>query len=312
MGEMDPASSIPPPPAGAVACKRHPGTQTMLRCTRCGDPICPDCMRPAAVGYQCPSCAKGSRQEVIQPGRTIGTAARGASVTAALLLAIGVVYAISVAQGGAASLIDGPPIDVLVKMGANVPALIAAGEYWRLLSSMFLHANLLHLAFNGYALYVIGTVIEAELGRWRYLAIYLVAGLFSSAAVYMFSNVFVPTVGASGAIFALFGVFVAYNYRRRHNPFYAARMRSMAILIAVNLVFTFGVASISRAGHLGGLAAGVVIGLAFDGFGDRVSRTQAFTAAIVGLAVLTVVMVVVRTGQIPPESASIFEFLLSR
>jgi membrane associated rhomboid family serine protease len=309
---MDPASSIPPPPVGAVACKRHPGTQTMLRCTRCGDPICPDCMRPAAVGYQCPSCAKGSRQEVIQPGRTIGTAARGASVTAALLLAIGVVYAISVAQGGAASLIDGPPIDVLVKMGANVPALIAAGEYWRLLSSMFLHANLLHLAFNGYALYVIGTVIEAELGRWRYLAIYLVAGLFSSAAVYMFSNVFVPTVGASGAIFALFGVFVAYNYRRRHNPFYAARMRSMAILIAVNLVFTFGVASISRAGHLGGLAAGVVIGLAFDGFGDRVSRTQAFTAAIVGLAVLTVVMVVVRTGQIPPESASIFEFLLSR
>ena len=312
MGEMDPASSIPPPPAGAVACKRHPGTQTMLRCTRCGDPICPDCMRPAAVGYQCPSCAKGSRQEVIQPGRTIGTAARGASVTAFLLIAIGVVYAISVAQGGAASLIDGPPIDVLVKMGANVPALIAAGEYWRLLTSMFLHASLLHLAFNGYALYVIGTVIEAELGRWRYLAIYLVAGLFSSAAVYMFSNVFVPTVGASGAIFALFGVFVAYNYRRRHNPFYAARMRSMAILIAINLVFTFGVASISRAGHIGGLVAGVIIGLAFDGFGERVSRAHAFTASIVGLAVLTVVMVVVRTGQIPPESASIFEFLLNR
>ena len=107
-------------------------------------------------------------------------------------------------------------------------------------------------------------------------------------------------------------MFVAYNYRRRHNPFYAARMRSMAILIAVNLVFTFGVASISRAGHIGGLVAGVIIGLAFDGFGDRVSRAQAFTASIVGLAVLTVVMVIVRTGQIPPESASIFEFLLNR
>ena len=128
----------------------------------------------------------------------------------------------------------------------------------------------------------------------------------------MFSNVFVPTVGASGAIFALFGVFVAYNYRRRHNPFYAARMRSMAILIAVNLVFTFGVASISRAGHIGGLVAGVIIGLAFDGFGDRVSRARAFTASLVGLAVLTVVMVVVRTGQIPPEAASIFDFLLNQ
>jgi membrane associated rhomboid family serine protease len=176
---------------------------------------------------------------------------------------------------------------------------------------MFLHANLLHLAFNGYALYIIGSVIEAELGRWRYLAIYLVAGLFSSAAVYMFSDVFVPTVGASGAIFALFGVFVAYNYRRRHNPFYAARMRSMAILIAVNLVFTFGVAGISRAGHIGGLIAGVVIGLAYDGFGERVSRAGAFIASLSCLAVLTVIMIVVRTGQIPPQASAIFERLLN-
>jgi membrane associated rhomboid family serine protease len=306
MEPMDPAVPPPPPatqPAGPVACKRHPNVQTLLRCVRCGDPICPDCMRPAAVGYQCPDCARGSKQEFHRPSRKVGVSAAGATVTKTILLALIAVYAIEVARSGGGSLFNGPSVPATIRLGANFPALVADGEYWRLFASMFLHVSLIHLALNGYALYVVGSIVESELGRWRFAVIYLVTGLFASAAVYMFSGIFEPTIGASGAIFGVFGVFAAYSYRRRHNPFYAARMRSILFVIVINLVFTFSVASISKAGHVGGLIAGLIVGLAIDGIGKRASRTTVFAAVIATLVVVTVAMVVIRTPQIPPNAA---------
>ena len=227
---MEPASSIPPPPAGAVACKRHPGTQTMLRCTRCGDPICPDCMRPAAVGYQCPSCARGSRQELhpARPQQIVAAPGRGLTLTNVLLLVLGGVYC---ARGRrqpapARSSRDRPPI-VLVRMGASLgyarapgtPIIgIAAGEYWRLSPAIFLHGSLLHLAMNGYALWASRQHRRGG-ARARRLHRHLRdRRSLRLAASYMFSDVQTsPGVGASGAIFALLGVFLAYNWRRRHN-----------------------------------------------------------------------------------------------
>jgi membrane associated rhomboid family serine protease len=314
MEPMDPAVPPPPPaaqPEGPVACKRHPNVQTMLRCVRCGDPICPDCMRPAAVGYQCPDCARDSRQEYHQPGRNAGTSASGATVTKALLFVLVVVYGIEVARSGAGSLIAGPSIPALIRLGAIVPALIADGEYWRLFTGMFLHASLLHIALNGYALYIVGSVVESELGRWRFLALYLVTGLFGSAAVYMFSGIFEPTIGASGAIFGLFGVFAAYNFRRRDNAFYAMRLRSMLTVIVINLLFTFFVPGISKAGHIGGLVCGLLLGLAIDGIGRRTSRAVAFWTAITVALALTAAIVVIRTPQIPPGAADRLRAALS-
>src|SRR3954468_16614081 len=136
MDAMDP--SIPPPPPdtdGPVACKRHPDVQTGLRCVRCGDPICPDCMRPAAVGYQCPDCARGSRQEVHQPGRRIVSSAGGLSITNVLIAICVGVYVIGVAMSGAGSVISGATEKVMIKLGAEQPFLIASGQYWRLFTS---------------------------------------------------------------------------------------------------------------------------------------------------------------------------------
>jgi len=313
MGAMD-ASLPPPPPAteGPVACKRHPDVQTGLRCVRCGDPICPDCMRPAAVGYQCPDCARGSRQEVHQPGRRIGSAAAGATVTKALLLIMVAVYLLEVAaDASSAALVGGPSTLTLIRLGAIIPALVGNGEYWRLVTGIFLHASILHIALNGYALWIIGSVVEAELGSLKYLVIFLVTGLFASACVFMFSGLFEPTVGASGAIFGLFGVFAAYNYRRRHIPFYAARLRTMLFLIVLNLVFTFTVSGISRAGHIGGLVGGLIVGLVMEGIGQKTSRTVAFWGVITAMVVATFVIVAVRTPQIPPHSAEVVRQALS-
>src|SRR5436853_6183439 len=122
MEPMDP-SLPPPPPAteGPVACKRHPDVMTGLRCVRCGDPICPDCMRPAAVGYQCPDCARGSRQEVHQPGRRVGSSAAGLSATNVLIGICVVAYVIGIAMSGAGSIISGASQRVLSEQGDLEP-----------------------------------------------------------------------------------------------------------------------------------------------------------------------------------------------
>jgi membrane associated rhomboid family serine protease len=294
---MEPASSIPPPPAGAVACKRHPGTQTMLRCTRCGDPICPDCMRPAAVGYQCPSCARGSRQELHRPAQQIVAApGRGLTLTNVLLLVLVAVYGLEVAVAGAGSFVSGPTADVLVRMGASLgyarvapgtPIIgIAAGQEWRLATAIFLHGSLIHLAMNGYALWAFGNIVETEIGRARYIAIFVVGGLFASTASFVFGLQNVPGVGASGAIFAVLGAFFGYAWRRRELEFYQARIRNVVVLIVINALFAFQISSIDWRAHAGGFVAGVVLGLAVDGFRDREGSTATFVAACVLLLVV--------------------------
>jgi membrane associated rhomboid family serine protease len=311
---MDP-SLPPPPPAteGPVACKRHPDVQTGLRCVRCGDPICPDCMRPAAVGYQCPDCARGSRQEVHQPGRRIGSSAAGLSITNVLIAICVGVYVIGVALSGAGSVIEGATEKVMIKLGAEQPFLIASGQYWRLFTSIFLHFGILHLALNMYALFIIGNVVESELGRIRYLALFLVTGWFSSAIAYWLTPPFVAvqggltlqiSAGASGAIFGLFGAFLAYNYRRRHLAFYANRMRQMLMLIVLNIVFTFAIPGISWQAHVGGLVAGLIAGYAaLDGFGPRISRTVALVASLTGLLAISVVIIAMRTAELQSQFA---------
>jgi len=314
MGGMD--TSLPPPPPateGPVACKRHPEVQTGLRCVRCGDPICPDCMRPAAVGYQCPDCARGSRQEVHQPGRRIGSSAAGLSITNVLIAICVGVYVIGVALSGAGSVIEGATEKVMVRLGAEQPFLVASGQYWRLFTSIFLHFGILHLALNMYALFIIGNVVESELGRIRYLALFLVTGWFSSAIAYWLTPPLVAvqggltlqiSAGASGAIFGLFGVFLAYNYRRRHLAFYANRTRQMLMLIVLNIVFTFAIPGISWQAHVGGLVAGLIAGYAaLDGFGPRISRTVALVASLTGLLAVSIVIIAMRTTELQSQFA---------
>jgi len=295
-------------------CYRHPDVETGVHCTRCGRPICPDCMYPAPVGHQCPECVKEQKQEFHRPAERVGTTGRGLTLTNLILLSLVGIYAVEVIAGGPGSLIGGPTTPTLVRLGANVGLFqsrgeivgVATGEWWRLFSAMFLHAGLIHLAFNGYALYIVGGVVEQELGRWRMVALYLVTGFCSSVASYAIAAPVIPSVGASGAIFGLFGVFFAYNYQRRHLAFYAARMRSMGTLIVINLILTFTIPGIDWRGHVGGLTTGIIGGLAVDGFGRPRSRTQVFVATMVALAVIGVAVTVWRTADIRGQFPQVF------
>lgn len=298
-------------------CYRHPNVETGVHCTRCGRPICPECMIPAPVGHQCPECVNEARREFRQgPGRRIAAATvrRHASATAVLLGLIAAVFLLEVVTGGPGSLMTGPSQLKLIDLGASVALArtpngdlvgIAAGQDWRLVSAMFLHAGLLHIAFNAYALWIFGTVVEQELGRLRFLLIYFVTGIVASATSYAFGPNAVG-VGASGAIFGIFGAFVAYNYRRRHQAIAVARLRSAVTIVVINMVITFAVPGIDWRAHVGGFIAGLSAGFAAEGVGTASTRRTILVASFVGLLAVAFALVAWRTSQLRAQFPSEF------
>lgn len=253
-------------------CYRHPNEQTRVHCTRCGRPICPDCMTPAPVGHHCPTCVAEGRKG---QRRIRGAFPRPRSVTTAIIAINVVLFVVELALGGAGA--------ALIRLGAMVPILVATGEYWRLITAMFLHVGVLHLLLNSYGLYLFGSLIEGVFGSARFLAIYLVTGFFASAASFAFGEPNRIAAGASGAIFGLLGAWLAYNWRRRELSMAQANVRGALILIAINLFLGFQIAGIDNLAHIGGLVAGVVAGLAAEGVGSRGVRT---TSRVAGLMLL--------------------------
>ncbi|HEX9236227.1 MAG TPA: rhomboid family intramembrane serine protease, partial [Actinomycetota bacterium] len=171
-------------------------------------------------------------------------------------------------------------------LGAMQPYAIAHGQYWRLFSAMFLHANLLHIGFNMYALYLFGYLIEGAFGKARFIGIYFVTGFLASVTSYAFSDPRSLGVGASGAIFGLLGSWVAFNYRRRGSPPAAFQLRWAIMLIAINLFLGFTIASIDNFAHIGGLISGAIAGWLVEGFGARSRRA---VLAVGGLAAMTII-----------------------
>jgi rhomboid protease GluP len=144
--------------------------------------------------------------------------------------------------------------------GALIPALVAQGEWWRLLSSMFLHSGAVHLGLNMLSLYFLGSFVEAAFGRGRFLALYLLSGLSGGLAYLYFGGFNVPAVGASGAIFGLLGGVLGYALRRGTFSWRNPLIRQLLILLALNLYIGFSVPNISNTAHLGGLAGGFAFG----------------------------------------------------
>jgi membrane associated rhomboid family serine protease len=243
-------------------------------------------MRPAAVGYQCPECVAEARSAV--PGRRrfrvqfiLGRP--GIVTTTLLALNIGM-FLVEAVAGGPGALFSGPNNQKLFDLGALYPPAIAVDhQYWRLLSAMFLHAGLLHIFFNMYALYLFGYLIEGALGKVRFILLYLLTGFLASAVSFAFGPVGEVGVGASGAIFGLLGAWVTFNYRRRQSPVAAAQLRWAYILIGINLVLSFSIPGIDWRAHVGGLAAGVVAGALAEGVGPRNTR---LALQVVGFALL--------------------------
>ena len=261
-------------------CPRRPDRVTYVRCQRCDRPTCPQCQVPSAVGVHCVDCARrnaSSRRGVssLLGGRAI----TDALVTKGLIIACVTIYLVQMA---------------LPSLGAQfafVPA-VASSQPWRFMTTAFLHASLMHLAFNMWALWVLGSALEPILGRWRFAALCALSALGGSTMIYWLASPTAPaswltsTVGASGAVFGLFAALFIIQRR------FGRDTSAIVGLLVLNLAISFIGANISWQGHLGGLVTGAIVA-ALYAWAPRNRRTVygvcgtvAITIALIGVICL--------------------------
>ncbi|MEV0781968.1 rhomboid family intramembrane serine protease [Streptomyces sp. NPDC050423] len=303
--------------AAITTCYRHASYETYVSCTRCERFICPDCMREAAVGHHCVECVKEGRRSVRQ-ARTVfgGTVARstvplvtyvlmGLNILVYLgeLVRPGIVDRFGMTGAGLA----GPDGSQYVYVTGGFPGLqvigVVDGEWYRLLTSAFLHLppgdsalgsvpfGVLHIAFNMYALWNLGRVVEEQLGRVRYLALYLLSALGGSVLVYLIAPLD-TAVGASGAIFGLAAAFYVINRRLGRDMQAVNRfLAGFLVWMVISAGFT------SWQGHLGGLLTGAFVTVVYA-YAPAERRTAVQAAGCVVLFAVLMLLVVLKTSAL--------------
>jgi membrane associated rhomboid family serine protease len=273
-------------------CYRHPDRETGLSCSDCGRPICADCATFAPVGIRCPDHAGVRRAATTKlkpkpvrraPGIALATG--NAPITKALIAINVLIYLIGASQGGGLS----DPGSSINQPGSLYRHMVLFGPYvphgwYRLVTAMFLHENLLHIGFNMYALWVIGRLVEQYLGTTRYIGLYFVSGLAGSAGALLQTPI-TPVLGASGAIFGILGAMMILEYQM------TGRLAGQALtLVVINLVLSFVIPGISWGGHVGGLIGGILIMLAYAHWSDkgRARYGQLGLGGIFGLVAVSV------------------------
>ena len=284
-----------------ATCYRHPSRETNVSCSNCGRPICPDCMTSTPVGMRCPECAS-QKTQVRNP---IGAAGRSdAPATYAIIAICVAAYIGEIATGGTM----GGGGGTLTRDGAlfayGIDAAgqtlgVAGGQPYRLVTSAFLHAGILHIGLNMFALYILGTLLEPAIGTVRFIGIYAVS-ILSGSFLVMVIDPGQLTVGASGGIFGLMAA-----------AFLIARSRGLdelatqiGFFVILNLVITFGANNISVGAHIGGLIGGGIAALLVAQLDRRrIPNAKAIEiAALVGMCVVAVVGALIAADSYAPAS----------
>jgi len=227
-----------------------------------------------------------------KPPRTVAGARMGGRplVTIALIVVNLAFFLVTALQSRSAMDLSN---SALYLRGGLIPAEVASGEYWRLVTAGFLHGSLIHLATNMLSLYWLGIPLERILGRGRMLTIYLLSLLGSSVSVLLFSAPVSLTIGASGAVYGLMGALLATFRRLRLD------LRPLVVILALNVVITFTYPGLSWQGHLGGLVVGAIVGAAMV-FPPRASRRAWQWGVCVGVVLGLLALTIVASSQIGP------------
>jgi membrane associated rhomboid family serine protease len=245
----------PPPPAPTLPhCYRHPDREAGRSCTRCGKAACSDCLVQAVVGSHCLDCAKASRPDVKTRARYWN--ARQPTLVTFALIAINLAVFVWVTVSDPDSLGGrGGITDEQIDLGLNKAILEATHEWYRLVSSGFLHFGVIHIAFNMLLLYQLGQLLERALGRLRFGMLYGASLLGGSLGVMLLDSRGLSG-GASGAVFGLMTAAAVGLHRQGVNVF----STGIGTTLLLNLFITFAIPNISIGGHLGGAIAGALCG----------------------------------------------------
>jgi len=261
-----------------AVCYRHPGRETNVQCSNCGRPICPDCMTVTPVGMRCPECARDrTRVKRLSPGLRTGAA----PATYALIAINVIAFVAEIGSGGTIGSGGGS----IYRDGGLFGPAVGHGDWYRIVTSGFLHGGLFHLAFNMIALYFLGSLLEPAIGTPRFVAVYFISLLAGSFGV-MLLDPNSLTVGASGAVFGLLSC--AFIFARHRGLEQIAAQ--IGFFIILNVVFTFSAGYVSVGAHLGGLVAGALCGFLIV-FAERRAR-RPVELEVLGMTALAVVSVV--------------------
>jgi membrane associated rhomboid family serine protease len=251
-------------------------------------------MTPAAVGIRCPDHA-GSSRRVQTPRIVRRTSPRAteALVTKTLIAINVVVYLITVVQGFG---INSPGGEVFARLALYGPA-VDDGDWWRLITAAFLHANLIHIGFNMLALWWFGAPVEEYLGRARFVGLYIASGLAGSAGA-LYTNKGV-TVGASGAIFGVLGAMAVIEWATTGRLLGGNAITLIAINLAIGLAYNTSGGNISIGGHVGGLIGGVLATLAFARWGrGHAAYGRLGIAGVLGLVIVAAASVAIAYWEV--------------
>lgn len=280
-------------------CYRHPDRQSFVLCQRCLRTICPECQTPAAVGVICPECLR-DQQKAASPAqrkaerrwsrpRAVTVSDSRPLVTYAIIGVTLVFYLLQIIPGFGSAVTE----SLLFWAPYLYPALSGTFEPWRVLSVLLVHdtSGILHVGLNMLALWMIGRSLEPLLGRWRFLTLYLLSGLGGSVAVALLGFT-TPVVGASGAIYGLFGALLIIG---RH---IGANITGIIVVLGINLVITFlplltgGSLRVSWQAHVGGLLVGLLVAFIFTRTRSaRQQRLQAWLLGAVGAGLVALLFV---------------------
>jgi membrane associated rhomboid family serine protease len=278
-----------------AVCYRHPGRETGVSCSNCGNPICPDCMTATPVGMRCPECSR-QKTEV----RTLRNIYAQPTVTYVLIAVNVLMYLGLIASGGRGGAVyEDLTLFSFAVNELGEPIGVSQGEYWRLVTGGFLHSvSPIHILLNMYALYWLGTMLEPVLGNLRFAALYFASLLAGSVGALLMAEPNEPTVGASGAVFGLMAAAFVLSRARGIDPWRSG----LGPVILLNLAFPFIAPSlnISVGGHVGGLIGGAIAAFAMERLGAmrRGDLLPVLACAVIG-AVSVVAAIAIADSKVP-------------
>ncbi len=276
-----------PTETSVPVCYRHPNRITGLACSRCGKSICVECSNDAAVGQLCPECAASTGRHKVVRARTLYQKPSFQTAPASFSI-LGVTTAIYVI-GMFSTQADA----WLFLSFAQFNALVAVGEWWRIFTAALLHANLLHIGFNMYALYLFGPRLEQQVGSSSFAALYVAAAGTGGLVSYLVGDPNQISIGASGAIFGLFGAWLFASWKMRHTPGGRSMFNQLFVLLAINVVISL-MPGIDWRAHLGGLLVGMGIAYLWSVFAvgkpNAVTIRTTIATAIIALDLALVLL----------------------